>query len=404
MDRRNFIGKTSLFASLNFLGWRTLKASSGIVSEDTGSDEINIIYRTLGRTGIRVPVVSMGVMNATIPGLVVRSYEKGMRLFDTAWFYQNGMNEKMVGEMIEQLGAREEVTLVTKIFLKETQRDLSKPEIKDLFLQRFEESLGRLRTNYVDILLYHASGDIQEHNNPYIMEAITELKAAGKIRYSGVSYHGDSSPFLDDLVEKKFYDVALVIFNIALAEDTRLLSSLEKAASEGIGIIAMKTQCGGGGNMWWRAHGDSRETLGQLNQTAMLKWVLQHEFITTAIPGYTTYDQLEENFSVVSDLAYTPEERSFLEKAQVKMAQSFCVQCGKCVPTCPKKVDIPNLMRTYIYAYQYQNMQHAVATERTIHNKAGLDQCRECDQCSVVCKRSLNVPQRIRALKELNFA
>ena len=39
----------------------------------------------------------MGVMNASAPALVEQSYELGVRHFDTAWFYQRGMNESMVG-------------------------------------------------------------------------------------------------------------------------------------------------------------------------------------------------------------------------------------------------------------------------------------------------------------------
>ena len=43
-----------------------------------------LIQRTLGKTGLTMPVVSMGVMNADIPGLLRRSYELGIRHFDTA--------------------------------------------------------------------------------------------------------------------------------------------------------------------------------------------------------------------------------------------------------------------------------------------------------------------------------
>jgi len=60
-------------------------------------------------------------------------------------------------------------------------------------------------------------------------------------------------------------------------------------------------------------------------------------------------------------------------------------------------------MGTYMYAFQYQNMQHATAVEKTIPVESGLAQCRQCDICVVNCKRLLNVANRIEALKELNF-
>ncbi len=402
MDRRKFIFKTGqTLALLNIAGLANAKPTAN--KADNKPTQQHVIYRTLGRTGLEVPVVSMGVMNANNPGLILRSYDKGIRLFDTAWYYQNGMNEKMLGEALDKHNIRKEVNIVTKVYLKETQRDLYEPGIKQLFIDRFEESLKRLKTDYVDVLIYHAASSIEEQNNPYIIEAMKELKAAGKYKYSAVSLHGDDASLIDDVREKGFYDIIMVMFNIAFADDERLKTAIKKAANAGHGIIAMKTQCGGSGYMWWDKHEDSRQSLGELNHKAMLKWVLQHKYIATAIPGYTTYDQLDENFSVADNLAYTDEERNFLDKAQVQLAQSFCVQCSQCVDSCPHRNDIPTLMRTYMYAYQYNNMQHAIATEKAIPVNAGLQNCQSCGQCSAKCKRSVNLSQRIEALKELNF-
>ncbi|MGA9056334.1 MAG: hypothetical protein WB763_07460 [Terriglobia bacterium] len=53
-----------------------------------------LIMRPLGKTGISLPIISMGVMNAEAPGLIVRSYEVGIRHFDTAASYQGGETRK----------------------------------------------------------------------------------------------------------------------------------------------------------------------------------------------------------------------------------------------------------------------------------------------------------------------
>jgi predicted aldo/keto reductase-like oxidoreductase len=142
----------------------------------------------------------------------------------------------------------------------------------------------------------------------------------------------------------------------------------------------------------------------ELNHKAMLKWVLRHKSVATAIPGYTTFDQLDENFSVAANLEYSKEEQDFLRTAQVELAQSFCTRCEECMPSCPRNVDIPTLMGTYMYAYQYCNIEHACATEKTIPKESGLDVCRTCDACEAKCPKSLDVAQRIDALKDLNFA
>jgi len=181
----------------------------------------------------------MGVMNASAAAVVEQSYKRGIRHFDTAWFYQRGMNESMVGETVERLGCRDKVAIGTKIFLKEVERDLYTPSIKALFLERFEQSLQRLRTSYVDILYYHAAGEVREMNNPPILEAFEELKKAGKVRFSGVSFHGDQAAMLDDMRRSRFWDVALVLFNAAMGNEisggnpARLTTALESAAADG---------------------------------------------------------------------------------------------------------------------------------------------------------------------------
>lgn len=58
-------------------------------------------YRVLGRTGIKVPVISMGVMNTSNPALVKAALDAGMYFLDTAQTYQRGTNEAMIGEVLK---------------------------------------------------------------------------------------------------------------------------------------------------------------------------------------------------------------------------------------------------------------------------------------------------------------
>jgi predicted aldo/keto reductase-like oxidoreductase len=75
-----------------------------------------------------------------------------------------------------------------------------------------------------------------------------------------------------------------------------------------------------------------------INHRAVLKWVLQNDFIASAVPGYSNYKQMEEDFSVAYNLEYTDEERKFLNDRNVKAAmKSICQQCSRCVPSCPNQ-------------------------------------------------------------------
>ena len=117
----------------------------------------------------------------------------------------------------------------------------------------------------------------------------------------------------------------------------------------------MKTQCS---QYWYRENvAGSKQSYyeGKIVNSAVLKWALWNDFIMTAIPGYTNFQQMEEDFSVAYDLEYTPEEKKFLEDRDVELSLGYCRQCQQCLSTCPKGGDISTLMRTHMYAACYTN-------------------------------------------------
>jgi predicted aldo/keto reductase-like oxidoreductase len=342
-----------------------------------------IIQRTLGRTGIKVPIVSMGVMNANNPEVVKQAYEAGVRLFDTALGYQGGRNEEMIGSVFSQLGDREKVIIQTKIPIP---RGLTSG-LKDRILSDFAGCLKRLQTSYVDGLMIHQPS-VEQMNNPEIVEALKEAKQQKTARYIGVSQHAGQAGILNSAAETGIYDVIVVGFNFTNANDQEFLQAIKNAAAKEVGVVAMKTQTGG-----------RNRNAGPLHQTAMLKWVLQHPEIATAIPGYTTFDQLNESFAVASNLEYNDEEKAWLADKNVKLALDFCKQCGTCMGTCPKGVDIPTLMRTHMYAANYTNFDQARRTLEEIPEHAGLQICADCAGCSARCANRVRISERIAELK-----
>jgi predicted aldo/keto reductase-like oxidoreductase len=137
------------------------------------------------------------------------------------------------------------------------------------------------------------------------------------------------------------------------------------------------------------------------SQTALLKWVLNHDFVTTAIPGFSTYEHLEQDFTVARDLSYTDDEKRFLaDKAFVAQAE-FCQQCGQCREDCPKQVDVPKLMRAHMYAVQYGNRDMARYTLANLGSGQGIEACRSCEKCSATCRNVVNIGGKIEHLKQL---
>jgi predicted aldo/keto reductase-like oxidoreductase len=362
------------------------------------------IKRQLGKTGITLPVLSMGVMNSNNPNLVKEAWKSGIRHFDTAWVYQNGNNEKMVGQALKELKIdRKEVIIATKVLLRDRmEHTASGKDAREMILKRFNESLSRLQMDYADILYIHDVPSLDIINDPYVMDTLSELKQQKKIRFCGFSTHSYWPELLKDAADKKFYDVILLSLNISLHGDPATINAMKKASEAGIGLIAMKTQCQ---QDWYKQQLPSEEQKfyeGKIMHTALLKWVLRHEYIATAIPGFTTFQQLEEDLAAMTNLDYTDEEHKFLTDKNVKMAfNRICTHCGTCTESCPRNADIPSLMRSHMYAGSYGNSLMASQTLNGIAPDRGLDICRDCGHCIAKCTREVPVSARISELKEI---
>jgi len=394
-SRREFFTRTiSCVASAGILGY-----PGKSLSQETAK---KIIYRTLGKTGIKVPIVSMGVMNADNPGLVRRSYDVGVRLFDTAAYYQGGRNEEMMGQVIKEMNVRDDVVIVTKVLIPSQRAGLGPEEAEKKFLEYFGGSLKRLGMDTVDIIYLHNVEDAGDLDNPGIRKAMLSLKKDGRARFIGFSTHTNMVKCLDSAAASGFFDVILTSINYSMFDDEVLLKSMENAASKGIGLIAMKTQCK---QPWYRQYESKKGQPfydGPIKHSALLKWVLRNEFVTTAVPGYVNFQELEEDFTVAHDLEYTKVEKEFLEDRNVKLSmQGVCRQCRGCLASCPKDVDIPSLMRVHMYAACYSNFYHARETLDEVPVRNGLASCSSCDRCTAACVRRVDIAGRVDELKTI---
>lgn len=386
LSRRKFLSGSALALTplaMNRLGEAAVNLTAAAQPKQS------IIKRKLGRTGLQIPIVSMGVMNADNPAVVKESYETGVRFFDTAMGYQAGRNEEMVGSVIKSLGVRDKVYIQTKIFMPRTAPNATAEQLSAEILKSLDGCLKRLQSDYVDILLLHGA-TVPIMNNPGVMQALGDAKKQKRARFIGFSTH-EATQTLNEVAKSSFYDAVTIMFNFTNASDTALLDAIKKAHASGVGIIAMKTQAGRRG-----------PTPGPfVNQTAALKWVLNHPEIATAIPGYTNFEHMKEDFSVAYGLTYTKEEKDFLATKNLVAQMQFCQQCSECVPTCAKRLDIPTLMRTHMYAARYENFVHARTTFEEIEEGRRLNDCSNCAECTARCSRHVDVARNMRDLKAM---
>jgi predicted aldo/keto reductase-like oxidoreductase len=408
LSRRRFIS-TSLagMAAAGLTGFtpRLAGAQEGAGGEEEGKTGTvegqektgDIIYRDLGKTGIRLPIVNMGAMNSDNPELVKASYDAGARLFDTASLYAFGRNEQMIGKVIKEMGVRDKVAIGTKERLT-GRGGMSDAEAKAKFIKLAEGSLKRLQTDYVDIIYMHSIDSAADLDDAASFSAMNQLKQDGKARATGISTHQNMADIINRVVEENLCDVVLAAINVSMADDTRLLEAIDLAAAKGVGLLAMKTQAGG-------RQLPNQDVFAQYEsstiQKAMLKWVLRHESITTAIPGYTNYEHMNEDLAVMHSIEYTEDEKRFLADNDLNLGLGFCRRCRLCVATCPHGVDIPALMRTHMYAAQYSNFRQARAVLDEIPTARGIRVCASCKACTARCSNSVDIAYRIDDLKSI---
>ena len=347
--------------------------------------------RTLGRTGIEIPIVSMGVMNADNPNLVRAALDGGMVLLDTAHVYQDGRNEEMLGTVLSGR-KRDSFTLCTKVFLSTLDRKTGRfsPETRGEEIdEKLTISLKRLMLDHVDILYVHCQSLRESVLLDSVLRALERVKKAGLTRFVGVSTHKNEPEVIRAAVEAKIYDVVLTSYNFRQDHHLEVQKAIGEAAAAGLGVVAMKTQAG----VYW-----DKEKTNPINMKAALKWVLREPNVHTAIPGFSTLDQLQADLEVLRDPVLSPDEKRSLDDPQ-KVAGLYCQGCEQCLSPCPEHLPIPDIMRSYMYGYAYRNREAAQALLLALDLPPS--PCTDCQTCPVVCAKGFDVRERIRDITRL---
>jgi uncharacterized protein len=382
-NRRQFL-RTSLVGGTGALFAQNL-VSTPERTEHALTDEKKIIKRTLGKTGIELPVVSFGVQRADSPGLVHEAIKAGIVYFDTAHSYQRGKNEEMLGGVLKGY-PRDSFVVSTKVEAESYDKKTGAfgPGVTSkAFLDRFDVSLKRLNMDFVDILYVHNIMTRDTALFPAMLEAATAAKKAGKARHVGISTHRNEPEVIQAAIDSGVYEVVLTACNYKQEHFEKVKNAISKAAKAGLGIVAMKTMAGSF---------QDKERTKPVNSRAALKYVLQDENITTALPGIVNFDHLAIDASINHDLVLTPEEQSDLALNK-SYGGLYCQGCEQCVPDCPKGLPLPEIMRAYMYMYGYNDAQqaHDLLTSLDISKTP----CAGCRSCSAHCAKGFDLSGRV---------
>lgn len=298
-------------------------------------------YRTLGRTGLDVSLLSMGGLFVSKAGgedrrrahdAVHRCLQLGVNFIDTAPSYLD--SEEVLGEALD--GVAEPYLIATKLGGKPQPfdaRDLDQLKFS------FEESLRLLRRDSVDILMVHEPdrpgqndwwSNWEDFTGP-VTEYIAELKREGLVRYTGL---GGTTPYiLANICATGQYDVVLTAFNYCLLWREAAIAVIPEAKKQEMGIIV-----GSPLQQGWLArrfddevqHGapwlspprrDQFKALyALLDDLSMpitdlaIRWVISNPDVDTVLMGARSVQEVEMNVAAVEAGPLAPDVLAKLEE------------------------------------------------------------------------------------------
>ena len=242
--------------------------------------------------GIKMPTLGFGVFQAPdgkqTEDAVKWALEAGYRHIDTAMIYGN---EGSVGKAMEESGVpREEIFLTTKLWNEDIRRGNT--------LQAFEDSLEKLRTEYLDLYLIHWPADGYE-------KAWTEMEkiyATGRVKAIGVS---NFQPHHLEVLEKNS-SLCPAVNQIESNPYFNNQDVIDHCNSKGISVTVWSPLGGTGGNILEdEVLRELSEKYNKASAQIVIRWHLQRNVVV--IPKSLHQNRIIENFNVF-DFTLSPED------------------------------------------------------------------------------------------------
>ncbi|MBM3774806.1 MAG: aldo/keto reductase [Acidobacteria bacterium] len=262
-----------------------------MIAQTASGSATGLPTRPLGKTGQRVSIICLGGWHigavkeeAEAIRIMHASIDEGLTFFDNAWDYHNGGSEERMGKALAMDGRRKKVFLMTK----NCERDY------DGSMKNLEESLRRLRTDYVDLWQFHEM--VYDSDPDWVFEkgglkAALEARKAGKVRFIGFTGHKDPRIHVKMLSKPHSWDAAQMPINVMDAH----YRSFQKEAvpvclKKGVGVIGMKGLAGG------HPQGRLIEKLG-LTAQECYRYCLSLP-VSTQVLGINTMEHLKQDVAL----------------------------------------------------------------------------------------------------------
>lgn len=362
--------------------------------------KLGIETSLLGFGCMRFPVTPEGKIDeAKAEEMLRKGIEQGVNYIDTAYPYHNGESEPFVGKVLKKFD-RDSFFLATKlpVWMVHSLEDVDRI---------FEEQLKRLQTDHIDFYLMHAMGGKRfgELAEMGCVKRLEELKAEGRIKYLGFSFH-DSYEAFEHILNYKDWDFCQIQLNYMDTEEQAGLKGYELAAAKEVPLIIMEPVKGG---MLASFSEDIMDKFHSVDANASaasfaLRYVGSLPGVKVILSGMSTMEQVEDNLNTFNHFKPLSDKEQEIIKEVVDIlnsrVQNGCTGCRYCMP-CPAKVDIPGNFRAWNTYHMYQNYNTVKFNwENQIGEEHQAKNCIKCGKCEQACPQKLSIRQDLEKVQQ----
>lgn len=354
-------------------------------------EKLGIETSLLGFGCMRFPVTAEGKIDEPeAEKMLDKAIAEGVNYIDTAYPYHSGASEPFVGKALKKY-KRDSFYLATKlpVWMVKTIEDVDRI---------FEEQLQRLQTDHIDFYLMHAMGRERWDEMLKIgcVERLEQLKAEGKIKYLGFSFH-DSYDVFEEILNYRDWDFCQIQLNYMDVNEQAGMKGYELTAKKGIPLVVMEPVKGGSLAAFSEEVMDKFHSVtpGASAASFALRWVGTLPNVKVILSGMSNMQQVEDNLSTFK--AFEPlsarEQKAVDEVVTILHShiQNGCTGCRYCMP-CPVGVNIPAVFKTWNTYHMYENYNLVKnAWEKEIGDEHQAKNCIKCGKCEQACPQKLAI-------------